>query len=68
MTYLDGFAQNRGTLMGKVIDERSKESMVGVNVIILDTNWGVSTNLNGEYSIENVPVETYRMCFDYIWL
>jgi len=59
-------AQNTGTISGTVIDARTKEPLIGANVIIVDTQRGASTNLEGEYTITNVPIGTYRLRFDYI--
>jgi hypothetical protein len=59
-------AQNTGAISGTVIDERNKKPLIGTNVIVLDTNFGASTDGNGTYFIENIPVGTYRLRFDYI--
>ncbi|MCX8009705.1 MAG: carboxypeptidase-like regulatory domain-containing protein, partial [Ignavibacteria bacterium] len=50
-----------GTLSGKVLDMMSKQPIPGVNVVILNTTLGTSTNLDGEYFIENIPVGTYQV-------
>ena len=63
---MNTLAQNTGTITGKVIDARSKEPLVGANVIVLDTNRGASTDMKGGFIIEKVPVGTYRMRFVYI--
>lgn len=60
------FAQNTGTIKGKVIDARTKEPLIGTNVLIVDTDRGSSTDMNGEFSIFNVPVGTYRLRFNFI--
>lgn len=60
------FAQSTGTIKGKVIDGRTKEPLIGTNVLILGTERGASTNINGEFVIMNVPVGTYRLRFSYI--
>ena len=62
----DTFAQKTGSITGKVIDERSKEPLIGTNVIVMDTDLGASTNIKGEFIIRNVPVGTYRMRFSYL--
>ncbi len=59
-------AQATGSISGTVLDERSKKPLIGTNVIVLDTDFGASTDLNGNYFIENIPVGTYRLRFDYI--
>jgi len=60
------FAQHTGTITGRVIDTRTKEPLIGTNVLVMDSNRGASTNMNGDYTINNVPVGTYRLRYDYI--
>ena len=53
------FAQDlTQTVRGRAIDSDSKMSMIGANVIILNTNpiLGASCDLDGYFIIENVPV------------
>ncbi|MBN1350100.1 carboxypeptidase-like regulatory domain-containing protein [candidate division KSB1 bacterium] len=63
---LSAFAQNTGIISGKVLDARTKEPLIGTNVIVLDTERGASTDMDGKYIIKGVPVGTYRLRFDYI--
>jgi hypothetical protein len=58
--------QATGNVSGTVIDERTQKPLIGTNVILLDTNYGASTDEDGIYFISNIPVGTYRMRFDYI--
>jgi hypothetical protein len=46
------------TLRGRVFDASSKSGLPGANVIILNSNplIGTTTDINGSFSIENVPV------------
>lgn len=55
-----------GSITGTVIDIQTKEPLIGVNVILLDTQIGASTDIEGRYIINNVPVGAYRIRFDYI--
>ncbi len=55
-----------GTISGTVTDSRTKEPLIGVNIIVLDTNLGASTDQEGRYVIPRVPIGTYRLRFDYI--
>ena len=55
-----------GSINGRVIDERTQRPLIGTNVIVLDTNFGASTDINGNYFISNIPVGTYRLRFDFI--
>lgn len=44
-----------GSLKGKVVDKKTKEPLLGVNVIIEHTTVGAATDINGDYIIKNVP-------------
>ena len=44
-------AQYIGTIKGKVIDARTKEPLVGTNVIVLDTKRGASSDVNREFDL-----------------
>lgn len=59
-------AQDGNSIIGKIIDSRTKEPLIGVNVIVLDTDRGASSDMDGNYIISNIPVGTYRLRFDYI--
>ncbi|MBO6620399.1 MAG: SusC/RagA family TonB-linked outer membrane protein [Balneola sp.] len=45
-----------GTLTGTVIDGKTGEPMVGVTIIVKGTTKGASTDLKGNYTINNVPL------------
>lgn len=55
-----------GTLMGKVIDAENKLPLPGVNVYLKDQNRGAVTDLNGNYNISNLPVNSYSIVYSYI--
>ncbi len=52
---------SRGTISGVVRDKDSGESLPGVNVIIDGTTLGAATNLEGRFTVSNVPPGTYRV-------
>ncbi|MEJ2195734.1 MAG: TonB-dependent receptor [Ignavibacteriaceae bacterium] len=60
------FAQGNGTIKGSVKDESSGEPLIRVNVIISGTTMGAATDLDGNYTIENVPAGTYTLVFSLI--
>jgi len=60
------YSQVTGNISGTVIDERTQKPLIGTNVIVLDTNFGASTDIDGNYFISNIPVGTYRLRFDFI--
>ncbi|MBE0644325.1 MAG: TonB-dependent receptor [Bacteroidetes bacterium] len=54
-------AGTSGKIAGKVIDTESGEGIPGVNIILVGTTMGAATNLDGEYTILNVPPGTYEL-------
>ena len=55
------FAGITGKISGKIIDSDTKEVLPGANVQIVGTNWGASTNLEGEFFILNIPPGNYSI-------
>lgn len=55
------FAQSRGIVKGKVVDETG-EPAVGVNVLVVGTSIGTATDANGTYSI-SVSMGTQKLQF-----
>lgn len=55
-----------GTVVGRVLDAKNKEPMVGVNVYLENTGYGSSTNIDGNYSIQNVPPGKYNLIVSYV--
>ncbi|MCX6139059.1 MAG: TonB-dependent receptor [Ignavibacteriales bacterium] len=50
-----------GKIRGKVVDSGSKEPLIGANVALLSTTFGASTDINGDFTIVNVPAGTYTL-------
>ena len=57
---------SKGTLLGKVVDAENKSPLPGVTVVIKGTPYGATTDLQGEYQIENLPVGSYVAVFSFI--
>ena len=55
-----------GRIEGKVIDINTLEPLAGVNIVVSDTDRGASTDINGWYVIENLPIGSYRLEVSYI--
>jgi TonB-dependent receptor len=55
-----------GTLKGKVFDKDSKEGLPGANVTIKGTSTGTASDLNGAFTITNVPPGTYTLQVSYV--
>jgi Ca-activated chloride channel homolog len=55
------FAGSTGKIAGKVTDKNTGDDLVGVNILINVINLGASTDVNGLYTIINVPPGTYTV-------
>ena len=69
VTLTSAFAQNSGTLKGKVTDRDNKQPLPFVNVIIfLNGNLvtGGQTDIDGEYTIKPVDPGTYDIQFNFV--
>lgn len=51
----------RSKIEGVIKDAVTDEALIGANVIILNTNLGAATDIEGKYFILNVPVGTYQL-------
>lgn len=49
------------SITGKVVDVYTKQGIPGVNIVVLGTLLGASTDVNGEYRINNIPIGTYQV-------
>ncbi|MFV8464938.1 carboxypeptidase-like regulatory domain-containing protein [Flavobacterium sp. LB1P62] len=57
-------AQNQASIIGKISD--GKSYLPGVNISILEKKIGWSTDLDGNYQISNLPVDTVTVSFNYM--
>jgi len=56
-----------GTINGRVVDFRdSSSSLVGANILLLNTSLGTAANYKGDYKIINVPLGKYIIKCSYI--
>ena len=60
------FAQGTGKLAGVVLDGSSGEGLPGASVIIVGTNLGVATDIDGNFSVIGVPVGTYEIQVSFV--
>lgn len=60
------FAGTTGKIAGRVIDGETKKGLPGANIVILNTNLGASTDLDGNYYIINIPPGVYDVEVSYI--
>ena len=55
------FAEEKGTISGKIIDAKTKETLPSVNVKVKGTYYGAVTNLDGIFKIQNINIGTYTI-------
>ena len=55
-----------GTIKGRVTDKDTNEPLIGANIVVLGSNWGAATDINGFYKITNIPAGTYTIRASYI--
>lgn len=60
------FAGTSGKIAGVVTDSETGEPLPGVNVYLEGTSIGAATDIDGFYSMLNVPPGTYTLKIDYI--
>lgn len=51
----------QGKVVGKVVDKKTREPLLGVSVIMQGTHIGAATDTEGDFVIVNVPVGEYAM-------
>ncbi len=55
-----------GKLSGKIIDVDTKEPLVSVNIVLVDTKLGAATDVNGEYFVLNITPGTYDVRISHV--
>jgi outer membrane receptor protein involved in Fe transport len=60
------FAQNTGSIAGKITDAKNNEELPGVNIILKGTYYGAATDLRGGYKIESISPGNYTIEISYI--
>lgn len=64
LTTLSSFAQNigpRGTITGTVIDKKTQEPLISVSISLVDTEIGTVSDIDGQFTIDNIPPKTYNI-------
>jgi outer membrane cobalamin receptor len=59
------FAQ-AGMLQGVIVDEETKETIIGATVRIAGTGMGTATDFDGRYIIRNIPEGVYEVTVSYV--
>ncbi|MCL5021484.1 MAG: TonB-dependent receptor, partial [Bacteroidetes bacterium] len=55
-----------GKIAGTITDKASGEPLPGANIVVVGTMLGASTDVNGQYTILEVPPGTYRLQVSFI--
>ena len=59
---ITAFAQESTVIIyGRVIDKVTKQPLTGANILVLNTNYGSSTDVNGKFEIDNLPPGEYQL-------
>ncbi|WP_243837220.1 TonB-dependent receptor [Mucilaginibacter gilvus] len=59
-------AQNPGKIVGKVIDQKTSETLIGATVSIEGTTKGAATDVDGRYSLSGIAPGRYTILVRYI--
>lgn len=59
-------AAQTGTIRGQVLDSEYNEALIGATVFLEGTQRGANTDLDGQFSMDGVPVGTYTIVFTYV--
>ena len=54
------FAAN-STVQGYITDSNTGETLIGANIMLMDTNMGIASDLDGAYMISDIPIGTYTL-------
>jgi TonB-dependent receptor len=65
IVYISISSAQVGKIRGKVVDDKSSETLVGVTVLIKETATGAATDLDGQFTID-IPAGTYDLQISYI--
>ncbi|MEO6149427.1 MAG: TonB-dependent receptor [Mucilaginibacter sp.] len=60
------FAQSTGKIAGKIIDQKTSETLIGATVMIEGTSKGAATNVDGQYSLSGIAPGKYVVSIKYI--
>jgi len=55
-----------GSIAGKITDNKTSETLPGVNIILKGTYYGAATDLNGEFRIDNISSGNYTVEISFI--
>ena len=59
-------AHTQGKIVGKVIDKKTTETLIGATIIIEGTTIGTITDFDGNYTLNNVPAGNHTIICSYV--
>ncbi len=62
--YYQSLAQSE--IYGSIVDKNTGEALIGANVLIKGTSTGAIADVNGNYSIKNLPAGKYQLVCSFI--
>lgn len=66
LMFMSAFAQSGGIIRGSVYDKETGEPIIFGTIQLQGTTIGVNTDVNGFYSIGNVPIGDYNLVATYV--
>jgi len=55
------YAGTTGKIVGRIVDNKTDEPLIGANVMVVGTSYGAATDIDGNYIIVNIPPGTYTL-------
>ncbi len=60
-SFINENPSGKNFVSGIVLDIKSKEPLVGANILVSGTNLGACTDINGKFEIRNIPVSEFSI-------
>ncbi|GAB4000244.1 TonB-dependent receptor [Spirosoma daeguense] len=65
-TFVQARDNATGIVRGTIRDEKTKEALIGCTVRIDGTQLGVTTDIDGNFTLQNVPVGSHKVVISYV--
>jgi hypothetical protein len=60
------YGQNAGKIKGQIVDKATKETLSGATIAVVGTNYKAISDMDGNFSIENLDKGDYKIEVSYI--